>query len=37
VAREVLPSQSGTCPSCHRILMYTVLNEASRDAGAAPD
>jgi len=35
-AREVLPSHSGTCPGCGRVLMYTVLNESTHDAGSAP-
>jgi hypothetical protein len=37
MARETLPSHSGTCPGCRRILMYTVLNESSLGAGDAPD
>jgi endogenous inhibitor of DNA gyrase (YacG/DUF329 family) len=36
-AREVLPSQSGTCPSCGRVLMYTVLNESARAAASETD
>jgi hypothetical protein len=36
-AREVLPSQSGTCSRCHRMLMYTVLNESTHDPGRDPD
>jgi hypothetical protein len=32
LARSVLPSQSGVCPQCHRILMYTVMNEAAEDS-----
>ncbi len=35
-AREILPSQSGTCSGCGRVLMYTVLNESTHDAGSAP-
>jgi len=35
-AREVLPSQSGTCSGCGRVLMYTVLNGPGRDAGSEP-
>jgi len=35
MAREILPSQSGTCPTCRRMLMYTVLNESARGAGGA--
>lgn len=35
-AREALPSQSGTCSGCGRVLMYTVLNEPPRDAGGGP-
>jgi hypothetical protein len=31
-AREVLPSRSGTCSGCGRVLMFTVLNEAAHDA-----
>ena len=31
-AQSVLPSQSGTCPRCHRVLMFTVVNGPAEDA-----
>ncbi|MEI6727132.1 MAG: hypothetical protein WCN81_13025 [Actinomycetes bacterium] len=35
-AREILPSRSGTCSGCGRVLMFTVLNESAHDAGSRP-
>ncbi len=35
-AREVLTSQSGTCSSCGRVLMFTVLNEPAGESGGEP-
>ena len=31
-AHAVLPSQSGDCPHCHRVLMFTVVNDPAEDA-----
>jgi hypothetical protein len=31
-AHAVLPGQSGACSHCHRVLMYTVMNEPAADA-----
>ena len=35
-AREVLPSQSGTCSGCGRVLMFTVLNGSAGASRSAP-
>jgi endogenous inhibitor of DNA gyrase (YacG/DUF329 family) len=31
-AQSVLPSQSGVCPQCQRVLMFTVVNDPAEDA-----
>ena len=31
-AQAVLPGQSGTCPDCHRVLMFTVVHDPAEDA-----
>ncbi|GEM_PF-3031003 len=31
-AQAVLPGQSGTCPHCHRVLMFTVVHDPAEDA-----
>ena len=30
--RSVLPSRSGTCSGCHRVLMFTVVPDSADDA-----
>ena len=30
-AQAVLPSSSGACPRCHRLLVFTVLEDATED------
>ena len=32
-AQSVLPGHSGTCPHCHRILMFTVVPDPAEDTG----
>ena len=31
--QSVLPTQSGICPRCQRVLMYTVVSDPAADAG----
>ena len=31
-AHSVLASQSGVCPRCHRVLMFTVVDDPADDA-----
>jgi len=30
--QSFLPSESGTCPHCHRDLMFTVVHDPAKDA-----
>lgn len=33
VTQSALPSQSGICSQCHRLLMFTVMNDPAEDGG----
>lgn len=35
-AQAVLPSLSGTCPECHRMLMYSVVHDPVADEQMPP-
>ena len=33
-AHSVMPGRSGTCPQCHRLLMFTVVRDPKKDANS---
>ena len=35
-AQAVLPSHSGTCPRCHRVLMFAVVHDPAEKTGGTP-